>query len=63
MNIREIIIAYCIVHYPEADGLCLEHTCGCSFDNMQSCSDCCMHCVPAKWNESEEVFEAIKINE
>jgi len=54
-NVKDIIKAYCSVHYPGADGLCNDG-CGCSFDDLQPCSSSCMHCVPAKWNGEEEIF-------
>jgi len=59
MTIKDIVIAYCIVHYPDADGLCNED-CGCSFEDPQLCSGWCMDCKPAKWNAEDDIFEEIK---
>jgi len=58
-NVREIIKAYCKVHYPEADGLSTDD-CGCSFDDLQPCYSFCMDCVPAKYCASKEEFKPIK---
>ena len=58
-KVKDMIIAYCIVHYPEADGLCNDD-CGCSFDELQPCESCCMDCVPAKWDKDKEIFKALK---
>lgn len=58
-DIETIIKSYCVVHYPDADGLC-NKDCGCSFDDMQPCDSFCMKCVPAKWNQEDEVFTALK---
>ena len=60
-RVKDMIIAYCKEHYPEADGLC-SGDCGCSFDELQPCASCCMDCVPAKWDEEKEIFMALKTN-
>ena len=60
MTVKEIIIAYCKEHYPEADGICFPQIeCGCGFDDFEPCGNSCEYCVPAKYNEETEIWEEI----
>ena len=64
MKVKDIIIAYCAEHYPEANGLVYEkYECGCSFDDFQPCESYCGNCVPTKWDEYALGFVEVERSE
>jgi len=61
MTVKEIIIAYCKEHYPEADGLVnYDLECGCNFVEICLWGGDCSVCKPAKYNDEDMMFYAVE---